>query len=74
MQRYTFDIPETPEAKVLLHLIIASGYFKKIHNVEIEVNQSKIPNTETIEAINSIERGEVTKTKNVNDLIYQLEN
>ena len=69
MKRYTFDIPETPEAKVLLHLIISSGYFKEIHNTEIEVN---IPNDETIEAINAIERGEVNKYENASSMFNHL--
>ena len=63
MQQYLFEIPETKEAKLLLNFILASGHFNKI----------KIPNKETIEVIEAVERGEVNEYKNANDLITQLE-
>ncbi len=69
MKQYLFEIPETKEATLLLNYILATGLFK-----HVEQNKSKIPNKETIEAIESVERGEVNKAKNVNDLISQLEN
>ena len=68
MQQYTFEIPETKEANLLLNFILATGLFN-----QIEHYKSKIPNKETIEAIESVERREVNKYKNVNDLIAQLE-
>jgi len=41
MQRYIFDIPETTEAKVLLNLIISSGYFKQVNKIELDTTISK---------------------------------
>ena len=69
MRQYTFEIPETKEANLLLNFILATGLFNKV-----EQYKSKTPNKETIEAIEAVERGEVNKAKNVKDLIYQLEN
>ena len=74
MLRYTFDIPETPEAKFLLNIILTTGCFNEVEYSKIDNKKSKIPNKETIEAIEAVERGEVNKAKNVNDLIAQLEN
>ena len=36
MQRYIFDIPETPDAKLLLKLIISSGYFNQVKKIKHE--------------------------------------
>ena len=47
MQQYIFDVPNTQEAKTLLNIIIATGYFKQVKMVNTN-NKSKIPNKKNI--------------------------
>ena len=60
MQQYFFDVPDTQDAKTLLNIIIATGYFNQVKKVSPDTNPKNI-NEGTI------------NTKNVNDLIAQLE-
>lgn len=55
----------TPQAKLMLE------YLKMMPYVEI-IEKEQIPNKVTLKAIEDARKGKVTKAKNVNDLIKQL--
>ncbi len=71
MQQYIFNVPETEEAKLLLNLIITTGYFDEIKHYTID-KKTGLPNKETIETIKSIERGETNKYSNSTELFKHL--
>ncbi len=69
--QYTFDIPETPEAKFLLNLIIASGYFNEVKKNDIEYD-TKISKEEFLNdfktSIQQAKNGETEPLRNlIND-------
>ena len=70
MQQYTFEIPETKEANLLLNFILATGLFN-----QVEHYKSKIPNKETIEAIDDVRNNRTTEVKiKTNDIFEDILN
>jgi len=65
MEQYTFQIPNTPVAKQLLNFILLSEYFNVI-------DKKKIPNNETLETIEAVERGEVKEYENAKSMFNEL--
>ena len=64
-------IDKTEQSKAFIKYMLTLPFLKVIEQPVINDN---IPNNETVEAVEAVERGEVNKAKNVNDLIFQLEN
>ena len=71
MVRYTFDIPETPEAQTLLNLIIATGFFNEVEYSKIDNEKPKTPNKETIEAIEDANNNRTTEVIVKTDDIFE---
>ena len=62
MLQYIINVPDTSDAKALLRIIIATGYFNQVKKVNTNTNE-KIPNKETIEAIDDARNNRTTEVK-----------
>ena len=71
MQQYIINMLDTSDAKALLKIIIATGYFNQVKKVKTDTNE-KTPNKETIEVIEAVERGKVNKYKNAKAMFNHL--
>ena len=60
MQQYIFNVPETPEAKTLLNIIIATGYFNQVKEFDEEEMENYI-------------LGELMKLDNNNETVSETE-